>query len=99
MQNRFIHLQDSQWLDTFNNQEINLCELAKLANELDVELKDEKQKNRNTIKKVYDAINERYNLEGKEIDIGFGDKSYGCYMVSAKDLKQFLERLIIFEEE
>lgn len=99
MQNRFIHLQDSQWLDTFNNQEINSCELAKLANELDVELKDEKQKNRNTIKKVYDAINERYNLEGKEIDIGFGDKSYGCYMVSAKDLKQFLERLIIFEDE
>lgn len=65
MQNRFIHLQNAQWLDTFNNQEINSCELAKLANELDVKLKDEQQKNKNTIKKVYDAINERYNLEGE----------------------------------
>lgn len=99
MQNRFIYLQDARWLDTFNDKEINSCELTKLANELYVELKNEKQKNKNAIKKVYDAINERYNLEGKMIDIGFGDKSCGCYMVSAKDLKQFLERLVIFEEE
>lgn len=97
--NRFICIQDARWLDTFDNKEINSYELTKIANELDMALRIEKQKGKNAIRQVYEAINERYNLEGKEIDIGFGDKSFGSYMISAKDLKQFLQRLIIWEEK
>lgn len=48
---------------------------------------------RELVKKVRENIIERYNLEGKPITGAFGDTQYGYIMVSAKDLKQFLDQI------
>lgn len=42
---------------------------------------------------ICEKIRERYNLEGKPIVNVFGDTSYGYVMVSAKDLKEFLDQI------
>ena len=48
---------------------------------------------RDFVKEVCEKIIERYNLEGIPITGAFGDTQYGCIMVSAKDLKQFLNQI------
>ena len=45
------------------------------------------------VRQVCEKIIERYNLEGIPITGAFGDTQYGCIMVSAKDLKQFLNQI------
>ena len=49
--------------------------------------------NRELVKEVCEKITERYNLEGKPITDEFGDTQYGYEMISAKDLKQFLDKI------
>ena len=59
----------------------------------DCPLIDIKAHDRELAKEVCEKIRERYNLEGKPKNFGFGDTPYGYVMVSAKDLKQFLDEI------
>lgn len=51
------------------------------------------QHDRELVKEVCEKITERYNLECKPITDEFGDTQYGYAMISAKDLKQFLDQI------
>lgn len=52
-----------------------------------------KAHDRELVKEVCEKITERYNLECKPITDEFGDTQYGYAMISAKDLKQFLDQI------
>lgn len=52
-----------------------------------------KSYDRALVRQVCEKITERYNLEGKPITDEFGDTQYGYAMISAKDLKQFLDQI------
>ena len=52
-----------------------------------------KDHDRELVRQVCKKIIERYNLEIKPITGAFGDTQYGYIMVSAKDLKQFLNQI------
>lgn len=45
------------------------------------------------VKEVCEKIIDRYNLENKPKTDIFGDTQYGYTMISAKDLKQFLDQI------
>lgn len=64
--------------------------LSKENSHLKAQLHKEKQQ---AVNEVCEKIIERYNLEGKPITGAFGDTQYGYVMVSAKDLKQFLNKI------
>lgn len=57
------------------------------------DFKDIKDHDRELVKEVCEKITERYNLECKPITDEFGDTQYGYAMISAKDLKQFLDQI------
>lgn len=48
---------------------------------------------RQLVRQVCEKITERYNLEGKPITDEFGDTQYGYEMISARNLKQFLDQI------
>ena len=59
----------------------------------DCPLIDVKTHDQELVKEMCEKIRERYNLENKPITDAFGDTQYGYVMVSAKDLKQFLDQI------
>lgn len=75
----------------------NTCDYDKIDEDnykhKDCPLIDIKTHDREIVKEVCEKITERYNLEGKPITDEFGDTQYGYAMISARDLKQFLDQI------
>lgn len=80
--------------DYYNSYCLKLCtKLGYINKDKDCPLKSLHDHDRELVKEVCEKIRERYNLEGKPITDAFGDTQYGYVMVSAKDLKQFLDQI------